>query len=199
MDRAPLFLIDSSKALRKPIRKLFGDWVLIGRCAVHKVRNVTEHLPQRVRGWVAAPMHKAYPSESVPVARRRLQNLVRTLEDQYSGAAGSLKEGLEETLTILGLGVGETFRRTLNSTNPIGESSGNIALGQRQREALEGRPNGASVCGDGNPGGPAGVPKGQGIPRHASVDPGLGSSLSVRKTFRKHGVEGTMFTVKVQR
>lgn len=42
-----------------------------------------------------------------------------SLQREHPGAAASLREGLDETLTVIGLGVGETLRRTLMTTNPI--------------------------------------------------------------------------------
>ena len=42
----------------------------------------------------------------------------RELERAYPGAAGSLREGLEETLTLTRLGVTGNLERTLESTNP---------------------------------------------------------------------------------
>ena len=41
------------------------------------------------------------------------------LEHTHPGAAGSLREGLAETLTVLRLGVPRTLARTLRSTNCI--------------------------------------------------------------------------------
>jgi hypothetical protein len=43
------------------------------------------------------------------------------------GAAGSLREGLDETLTLIALGVDDVLYRTLRSTNPIENVNGSIA------------------------------------------------------------------------
>jgi putative transposase len=48
-----------------------------------------------------------------------LEALARELDRSYPGAAGSLREGLAETLTIGRLGVPPTLARTLRSTNSI--------------------------------------------------------------------------------
>ncbi|MCA1694751.1 MAG: IS256 family transposase, partial [Actinobacteria bacterium] len=45
--------------------------------------------------------------------------LARSLDKSHPGAAGSLREGLSETLTVSRLGVPPTLARTLRSTNAI--------------------------------------------------------------------------------
>lgn len=47
-----------------------------------------------------------------------LESMASALEREHPGAA-SLREGLEETLTVARLGLPPTLRRTLRSTNPI--------------------------------------------------------------------------------
>lgn len=119
LERARLFVIDGGKGIRKAIRGVFGVWALIQRCQVHKLRNVLEHLPQRQQGWVRTALRRAWASEDEATARRRLNALARQLEARWPGAAASLREGLDETLTILALGVSGALFRTLRSTNPI--------------------------------------------------------------------------------
>jgi putative transposase len=53
------------------------------------------------------------------VAQAELEALARELARSHPGAAGSLREGLSETLTIGRLGVPPTLARTLRSTNSI--------------------------------------------------------------------------------
>jgi len=71
-------------------------------------------------------MHDAYRSRSADTARRLLNNLARTLRKNHPGAAGSLREGLDETLTVLELGLGATLERSLSTTNGIENLNGNI-------------------------------------------------------------------------
>jgi len=125
VERARLFVIDGGKGLRKAIRGIFGDWALVHRCHLHKIGNVLEHLPDGKRAWAKAAMRKAYASETPALAKRRLLDLVRSLAD-HPGAAGSLREGLEETLTLLQLGVRGTLARTLATTNPIENLMGTL-------------------------------------------------------------------------
>ncbi len=75
-----------------------------------------EHLPERQRPWVQAIMRRAYRSE-VPAARRLLHDLARRLEPDYPSAAESVREGLDETLTVMALGLSERLQRSLTTTN----------------------------------------------------------------------------------
>jgi len=115
-DRSLLVILDGSKALRKAVQATFGQAALVQRCQVHKLRNVMEHLPERQRPWVQAIMRRAYHSD-VPTGRRLLQDLARRLEDEYPSAAESVREGLDETLTVLGLGLSERLQQSLATTN----------------------------------------------------------------------------------
>jgi len=126
VERARLFVIDGGKGLRKAIRVVFGEWSLVQRCQVHKLRNILEHLPERQKAWVKAAVHRAWASDSVDRARRRLKDLAAQLRDGHPGAAGSIEEGLDETLTILALGIDGALHRTLRSTNPIENTQGTI-------------------------------------------------------------------------
>ena len=116
-DRSLLVLLDGSKALRKAVRDTFGDGALVQRCQVHKLRNVLDHLPERQRTWVKAILQRAYRSTDVATARRLLLDLARRLETEHPSAAESVREGLDETLTVLGLGLSESLRRSLVTTN----------------------------------------------------------------------------------
>jgi transposase-like protein len=116
-DRSLLVLLDGSKALRKAVRETFGDAALVQRCQVHKLRNILDHLSDRQRPWVKAILQRAYRSVDVTTAKRLLQDLARRLETEHPSAAESVREGLDETLTILALGLSESLRRSLSTTN----------------------------------------------------------------------------------
>jgi len=53
--------------------------------------------------------------------------LAGSLQARHPGAASSLREGLEETLTLQGLGISGALYRTLRTTNPIENLNGSIA------------------------------------------------------------------------
>jgi putative transposase len=112
-----LFVIDGAKALRKAIRNVFGQ-APVQRCLRHKERNVTEHLPERERPAVKQRLRRAWALEDHARALDQLRRLAGELDRSYPGAAGSLREGMEETLTLTRLGVSGNLKRTLESTNP---------------------------------------------------------------------------------
>lgn len=126
VDRARLFVIDGGKGLRKAIREMFGGCALIQRCQVHKLRNVMEHLPEAKRSWVRAVMSRAWEQETVQKARGKLMHLASQLEEEFPGAARSILEGLDETLTLIGLSVRPELARTLRSTNAIENLQGTL-------------------------------------------------------------------------
>ena len=118
-DRSLLVILDGSKALHKAVTQTFGSAALIHRCQVHKLRNILEHLPEGQRPWVRAIVARAYKQGDIAPARRLLQDLARRLEDPYPSAAASVREGLEETLTVLTLKLSDRLRQSLATTNAI--------------------------------------------------------------------------------
>ena len=117
--RRPMLVgIDGSKALRKAVVDVL-ERPVIQRCQIHKVRNVKDHLPQRLRSTVGRRMTDAYHADSALEAEAALLALAKELERTHPGAAASLREGLGETLTVLRLSVPPTLARTLRSTNAI--------------------------------------------------------------------------------
>src|SRR3954449_2505399 len=112
-----LFVIDGAKALRKAIRNVFGK-APVQRCLRHKERNVLDHLPERDRPSVKQRLRRAWALDEHTRALDQLRQLAGELERTYPGAAGSLREGIEETLTLTRLGVTGSLKRTLESTNP---------------------------------------------------------------------------------
>jgi transposase-like protein len=125
-DRAMLFVIDGSKALAKAIRAKFGTRALIQRCQVHKKRNVEDHLPEDMKRNVGRTISAAYQSANATRAKRMLEGLARQLERKHPSAAASLREGLDETLTVMRFDLPEHLARTLSTTNPIEFINGRI-------------------------------------------------------------------------
>jgi transposase-like protein len=117
--RAILVVIDGAKALRRAVLDTFGERALIQRCQAHKKRNVTDALPERMRGSVRTAMNQAYASRDPKRAHRLLEHLAHKLESAHPGSAASLREGLDETLTVMGLHLSEGLERVLSSTNLI--------------------------------------------------------------------------------
>jgi putative transposase len=116
--RPILVVIDGAKALRRAVGDVF-DHPVIQRCQLHKLRNVTDRLPDALASTVAKRMRRAYHHADALVAEADLEALARELHRSHPGAAASLREGLAETLTVIRLGVPPTLARTLRSTNSI--------------------------------------------------------------------------------
>jgi putative transposase len=116
--RPILVVIDGAKALRRAVTEVFHHPV-IQRCQLHKLRNVTDRLPDALASVVAKRMRAAYRHSDPLVAQAELEALARELDRSHPGAAASLREGLVETLTIARLSVPPTLARTLRSTNCI--------------------------------------------------------------------------------
>ncbi len=126
-DRARLFVIDGAKALRSAIRKIFGDLGVVHRCQLHKQRNILGHLPAGMHESVKTILKEAWSLGDAKLAKARLERLASSLEADHPGAAASVSEGLEETLTLQGLGIGGALYRKLRSTNAIENLNSGIA------------------------------------------------------------------------
>jgi putative transposase len=118
-NRALLVVIDGAKALHRAVVDTFGERALIQRCQAHKKPNVLDALPERLRPSTRTAMNQAYSSRDPKRAQRQLENLARKLESAHPGAAASLHEGLNETLTVMSLHLSEGLERVLSSTNLI--------------------------------------------------------------------------------
>jgi hypothetical protein len=116
--RPILAVLDGSKALRRAVLDVF-DRPVIARCQLHKIRNVQDRLPEKMRSVVASRMRRAYHADSALAAEAELNALAAELDRTHPSAATSLREGMTETLTVLRLAVPPTLARTLRSTNAI--------------------------------------------------------------------------------
>lgn len=114
-----LYVMDGSKAIRRAITNYAGPAAFLQRCQVHKIRNVTEYLPEASRHAIKFRMRAAYEMNETADARQALYKLHDELMQLNPSAAGSLAEGLEETLTVLELRLTPRLRRSLATTNAI--------------------------------------------------------------------------------
>jgi putative transposase len=120
LDGRVLCVIDGGRGIRKALADVLGDVAVVQRCIVHKKRNVLDHLPPNYKAYVSRMLAEAWSSESAALARRRLNTLLRWLENNgESGAAGSLREGMEETLTVAKFELPPALSSFLVTTNAI--------------------------------------------------------------------------------
>jgi len=117
-EQAILFVIDGGKALRRAIKDVFGEHALVHRCHRHKERNVTDLLPERDRPVILARIRGAWALTDADLAEQRLELLASELDRTWPDAAGSLREGMHDTLTLMRLGITGNLAKTLASTNP---------------------------------------------------------------------------------
>ena len=125
-NRSMLIVLDGAKALHKACRDVFGDRAFIQRCQEHKKRNVANHLPESMRPGVRRAMNQAYECRDAKRAKRQLEALAARLESEHPGAAASLREGLDETLTVIELNLPERLQLSLRTTNPIDNLIGSV-------------------------------------------------------------------------
>ncbi len=117
-EQAILFVVDGSKALRRSIKDVFGEHALVHRCHRHKERNVTDLLPERDRATVRTRIRAAWSLTDPELAKQRLELLAGELDRTWPDAAASLREGMQDTLTLMQLGINGQLAKTLCSTNP---------------------------------------------------------------------------------
>lgn len=114
-----LFCVDGGTAIGSAIRQKWGDCALIQRCRAHKERNICDLVPAGQRPWVTQMLRRAWAMPDAGEARRALVEFAAKLARTHPDAAASLREGLEETITINRLEVTGTLARTLATTNPM--------------------------------------------------------------------------------
>src|SRR4051794_4082092 len=118
VEHGVLVVIDGAKALRKAVRDVVGVHTPVQRCVRHKERNVLGHLPERDQPSVRRRLRAAWALDDHGRALEQLRVLADELARSHPGAAASVREGMQETLTVTRLGVRGRLKRTLASTNP---------------------------------------------------------------------------------
>jgi len=114
-----LFIIDGGKGIHKGIREVMGAGALIARCQWHKRENVLGYLAKERRAEWKRRLQSAYEQTSYDLAKKALNGLKSELREINLSAAGSLDEGLEETLMLQRLGMFEKLGKSFKTTNCI--------------------------------------------------------------------------------
>ena len=118
-DHGLLFIVDGSKGIDRAIEQRFGISAFIQRCQWHKRENVISYLDDAQQDLCRRRMKQAYAKTTYPEAKQELERLNQELSKINPSAAASLREGLEETLTLHHLGVAPELGKSLNTTNCI--------------------------------------------------------------------------------
>jgi putative transposase len=114
-----LAVIDGAKALKKALRQVFGERLMLARCWLHKERNLRAYLPERVHGTLHWRLKKLMTLNSLSAARKELAALRDWVVTLSADAAASLDEVGEELLTLHALGITGELRKSLACTNLI--------------------------------------------------------------------------------
>ena len=101
------------------MHKAFRHRALVQRCQWHKRENVVSYVAKREQPVWRQRLQRAYNRPAYDEALAALKSLQRELEDRNQSAAGSLAEGLDETLTLHRLGVYGVLGRSLKTTNGL--------------------------------------------------------------------------------
>ena len=118
-DRKYLFIIDGAKALRTAIEEVFGADQQVQRCRNHKIQNVMNELPKEQQDQTRKLMRAAFRLSTAEEGEKRLEQIARQLEHDYSSAARSLREGMKEMFTLQRLKTPATLHKCLATTNLI--------------------------------------------------------------------------------
>jgi len=122
-----LCILDGSKGLSKAVKETFGKYCLIQRCNWHKRENVVSYLNEKDQEYYRFRLQSAYREPTYEEAKSKLMEILNELEKRNRSAANSLREGLEETLTIHRLGLAVELGRTLTTTNSIENVNSKLA------------------------------------------------------------------------
>ncbi len=125
-DRRYLFVIDGAKALRAGIEEVFGSDQPVQRCRNHKMRNVVDELPKEQQAQTLNLMRAAWKLSDADEGMKRMEQLARFLEHDYTSAARSLREGMHEMFTIQRLKLPPSLYKCLGTTNIIESPQGGV-------------------------------------------------------------------------
>jgi transposase-like protein len=126
VSRGLLVVIDGGKGLRSAVRRVLAKRALVQRCMWHKRENVVSYLPQRDQTTWRRRLQHAMDRPTYDEARTALDHLIAELDSINQSAAASLREGLDEILTLHRLGVYATLGRSFKTTNCLENINGQI-------------------------------------------------------------------------
>ncbi len=114
-----LVVVDGSKGIFKAVNDVFGKKAIIQRCQWHKRENVLSYLNEKDKIFFRIRLQNAYRELNYKKSKAMMMQIYHELLKINQSAAASLKEGLEETLTLHKLEMASLFNRSLGTTNCI--------------------------------------------------------------------------------
>lgn len=114
-----LAVTDGAKALKKGLKDVFGETVVIQRCWIHKLRNLQKYVPETHHKQLWWRMKKLMNLKSFEDAKKEMSQFIEWLAEISIEAENSMREVGLELLTVHELGVAGVLRKSLYSTNPI--------------------------------------------------------------------------------
>ena len=96
-----------------------------------------DYLPEPERESVKLKLRRAWRETDHDRALEQLTTLALELDHAHPAAAASLREGMEETLTVTRLGITGKLKLTLQSTNPCESMISTVRVIPPQRQALD--------------------------------------------------------------
>ncbi len=114
-----LCVIDGAKGFTKAIEDKFKQHAFIQRCQQHKKENVVSYLAQGLQKTYRLRLAQSYEQVTYSQAKQALNAIAFELDKINPSAAVSLREGMEETLTLHRLGLFKELKRSFSSTNCI--------------------------------------------------------------------------------
>ena len=117
IDHGLLAVTDGSKGLIKALKGTFAKRVVIQRCQWHKRENIVSHLAKQDQHQVRNLLQAAYERPTLKEAQDALAAIAVSLANINQSAAESLKEGLNETLTLHRLSLFGLLGKSFKTTN----------------------------------------------------------------------------------
>ncbi|MEQ1877488.1 MAG: transposase [Bdellovibrionia bacterium] len=114
-----LAVTDGAKAIKKALKDVFGEEVIVQRCWLHKLRNLQKYIPEHLHKQLWWRMKKLMNLKSIDDAKKDLAEFITWLSEISIEAENSMQEVGMELLTVHALEVNGDLRKSLYSTNPI--------------------------------------------------------------------------------
>lgn len=114
-----IYITDGGKGIIKALKDKFGKRLLHQRCAIHKDKNIQKHVAKRHRNRVHLLFKTALQQTKYDDAHKALCELEKELMTMNVSAARSLREAMDELLTLHRLGVSGDLYKALYTTNAI--------------------------------------------------------------------------------